>query len=91
MLRSHKGDWHPQQDEFILLFRESFQGPPCFGLCRDAIPHTQDLNQLHVFYDSLVTSISDELPSEPEPELSSPSLSSSFSFSESEFSSFGSQ
>lgn len=60
LLRCHRGDWHPQEDELIPALRPSAEGPAVFGLPRDEIPDTQNLEQVREYYRSLLAH--DEVP-----------------------------
>jgi len=84
LLRCHKGDWHPQQDEFIPLIRPSAEGAPVFGLPIDYIPETVNLDHVHEFYRSLVSHQYGALAPAPASQAESISLSSDSSSSESE-------
>lgn len=69
MLRCHKGDWHPQDDELIPCLRAMAEGPPCFGLKKDEIPVTQEIETMREYCRSLLARSPPDAPeSEPEPE-----------------------
>lgn len=70
LLRCHRGDWHPQEDELVPALRPAAEGAPVYGLPRDHIPDTQNLEQVHEYYRSLLAhdEVPDPLADAPEPE-----------------------